>query len=157
MAGLWLTQVLVPGIRVQGAWTFALAAVLTGLVNGIGRPLAIRFTLPVTILSLGLFLLVINAAMYGLVAALLEGFSVAGSWSAMFGWLILSLTDTLASWHIGPDGRYQVLVIRRRQSANLAALQPAVRLPAQVGKATRTPQRHQPQVLRQLPELLRLP
>lgn len=114
MGGLWLAQALVPGIQVHGAWTFILAAVLLGLVNGVVRPLAILFTLPLTLITLGLFLLVINAAMFGLVAALLDGFSVAGFWSALFGWLIVSLTGILGSWFIGPDGRYEILVIQRR-------------------------------------------
>jgi putative membrane protein len=57
---------------------------------------------------------VLNAAMLGLVAAVLDDFSVAGFWSAMFGALIVSLTSTIASWCIGPHGRYEVFVIRRR-------------------------------------------
>ena len=79
------------------------------------RPVAILLTLPVTIVTLGLFLLVINAAMFGLVAAFLEGFSVSGFFSALFGWLIVSATSTMASWYIGPKGRYNVLIIERRR------------------------------------------
>jgi putative membrane protein len=72
------------------------------------------FTLPLTLLTLGLFLLVINAAMFGLVAAMLDGFRVAGFFSALLGWLVVSVTSTVASWYIGPSGRYQVLIVERR-------------------------------------------
>jgi putative membrane protein len=71
-------------------------------------------TLPLTIVTLGLFLFVINAAMFGLVAALLDDFAVAGFWSALFGAIIVSITSTVASWYIGPEGRYEVFVMRRR-------------------------------------------
>lgn len=112
--GLWLAATLLPGITIAGPGTLVLAALLMGLVNGLVRPLVVFFTLPLTLLTLGLFLLVINAAMFGLVAAMLDGFQVAGFFSALFGWLIVSLTSTVASWYIGPSGRYQVLVVERR-------------------------------------------
>ena len=112
--GLWLAATLLPGIAIDGPGTLLLAALLMGLVNGLVRPLAVFFTLPLTLLTLGLFLLVINAAMFGLVAAMLDGFRVAGFFSALFGWLVVSLTSTVASWYIGPSGRYQVLIVERR-------------------------------------------
>lgn len=114
VVGLWLAQALVSGVHIQGTGTFILAALLLGLVNAVVRPLAIILTLPLTIVTMGLFLLVVNAAMFGLVARFLDGFSVAGFWSALFGWLIVSVTSTLASWYIGPRGRYEILVIQRR-------------------------------------------
>ena len=113
--GLWLAATLLPGISISGPGTLFLAALLMGLTNGLVRPLAVFFTLPLTLLTLGLFLLVINAAMFGLVAAMLDGFRVAGFFSALLGWLVVSLTSTVASWYIGPAGRYQVLVIERRR------------------------------------------
>ena len=85
-----------------------------GLVNAIVRPIAFVLTLPLTILTLGLFLFVLNAAMFGLVAALLDNFAVAGFWSALFGAIIVSVTTTVASWYIGPRGRYEVFVVRRQ-------------------------------------------
>ena len=66
--GLWLASTLVPGIEVQGLGTLLAAALLLGIVNAIVRPLIIILTLPITVLTLGVFLLVINAAMLGLVA-----------------------------------------------------------------------------------------
>jgi len=112
--GLWLASVLVPGIVVTGPWTLLGAALLLGIVNAVIRPLLIVLTLPVTILTLGLFLLVINAAMLGLVAAIFDGFSITGFWSAVFGSIIISLTGWLASYFIGPRGRVQVIYVRGR-------------------------------------------
>jgi putative membrane protein len=111
--GLWLAQAIVPGIEIRGTGTLIAAALLLGIVNALVRPVAVLLTLPLTVLTLGLFLLVVNAAMFGLVAALLDGFHVAGFGSALLGWLVVALTGWLASWSIGPRGRFEVMVVRR--------------------------------------------
>jgi putative membrane protein len=113
MLGLYLASILIAGVQIVGTGTFIIAAVLLGLVNAFVRPVAILLTLPLTIVTLCLFLFVLNAAMFGLVAAMLENFSVAGLGSAIFGSIVVSITSTIASWYIGPDGRYEVFVIRR--------------------------------------------
>lgn len=113
MLGLYLASALVPGVEIVGTGTFILAAVLLGLVNGFVRPVAFILTLPLTIVTLGLFLLVLNAGMFGLVAAILDGFSVAGLGSGILGALIVSITSTIASWYIGPNGRIEIFVMRR--------------------------------------------
>jgi len=113
--GLWLASSLLPGVDIQGTGTFVLAALLLGLVNAVVRPLVVLLTLPLTLVTLGLFLLVVNAAMFALVAKFLDGFHVAGFWSALLGWLIVSFTGTIASWYVGPRGRYEVLIIQRRR------------------------------------------
>ena len=113
MLGLFLASSIVPGVQITGTGTFILAALLLGLVNAFVRPIAILLTLPLTIVTLGLFLFVLNAAMFGLVAALLDSFLVAGFWSAIFGAIVVSVTGTIASWYIGPSGRYEVFVVRR--------------------------------------------
>ncbi len=113
--GLWLANAIVPGIDIEMPGTLILAALLMGLVNALVRPITILLTLPVTVVTLGLFLLVINAAMFGLVAALLDNFHVSGFFSALFGWLIVSMTAIVASWFIGPNGRYEVLIIENRR------------------------------------------
>ena len=113
--GLWLANAIVPGIDIETPGTLILAALLMGLVNALVRPIAFVLTLPVTVVTLGLFLLVINAAMFGLVAAMLDGFHVSGFFSALFGWLIVSMTAIVASWFIGPNGRYEVLIIENRR------------------------------------------
>ena len=111
--GLWLSSEIVPGIEITDTGTLVLAALLLGIVNALVRPLAILLTLPITVLTLGLFLLVVNAAMFGLVAALLDGFHVAGFGAALLGSLVVGLTGWVASWYVGPRGRVEVLVVRR--------------------------------------------
>jgi len=114
MLGLFLASQILPGVTIFGTGTFILAALLLGLVNAVVRPIAFLLTLPLTIVTLGLFLLVLNAAMFGLVAALLDNFTVSGFWSAIFGAIIVSVTSTVSSWYIGPEGKFEVFVIRRR-------------------------------------------
>ena len=113
--GLWLAAKLVPGMEISGTGTLIGAAFLLGLVNAVVRPLAILLTLPFTILSLGLFLLVINAAMLGLVAWLLDGLRLDGFGSALLGSILVSLTGWVASWYVGSSGRVEVLVVEHRE------------------------------------------
>jgi putative membrane protein len=110
--GLWLASELVPGIQVHGLGTLLGAALLLGIVNAVVRPVVLLLTLPFTVLTLGLFLLVINAAMLGLVAALFDNFAIAGFWPALFGSIVVSITGWFASWFIGPHGRVEVIVVR---------------------------------------------
>ncbi len=114
MLGLYLASRVIPGVSIAGTGSFVLAALLLGLVNAFVRPLMFLLTLPITIITLGLFLFVLNAAMFGLVAALLDNFQVSGFWAALFGAVIVSITSTVASWCIGPNGRYELFVVRRR-------------------------------------------
>jgi putative membrane protein len=111
--GLWLASVLVPGISVSGPWTLLFAALMLGIVNAIVRPLLILLTLPITVVTLGLFLLVINAAMLGLVAWMFVGFVIAGFWPALFGAIVVSITGWLASYFIGSRGRFELIHVRR--------------------------------------------
>ena len=113
--GLWLASAIVPGVRIEGFDTLLIAALLLGIVNAIIRPLIIILTLPITVLTLGIFLLVVNAAMLGIVASILDDFSVSGFFSALFGALIVSITGWIASWYIGPNGRFEILIIRREK------------------------------------------
>lgn len=113
--GLWLASELVPGIEVQGAWTLFGAALTLGLVNAVVRPLLIIFTLPITVITLGLFLLVINAAMLALVAWFFDGFTISGFWSAVFGSIVVSVIGWLASFFIGPRGRIEAIYVRRER------------------------------------------
>ena len=76
--GLWLAQALVPGVTIVGTCTLFVAALLLGVVNAFVRPFLVLLTFPITVVTLGLFLWVINAAMLALVARLLEGFPLHG-------------------------------------------------------------------------------
>jgi putative membrane protein len=113
MFGLWVAQAIVPGMTISGLGTLALAAFLLGAVNALVRPVLVVLTFPITLLTLGLFLFVVNAAMLALVAALLDAFTLSGFWAAVFGSCVVSLVSWLASGWIGPSGRFEVLVVRR--------------------------------------------
>jgi putative membrane protein len=112
--GLWLASSIVPGVYVAGVGTLLVAALLLGVVNAVVRPILFILTLPITVLTLGLFLLVINAGMLGLVALLLPGFTVTGFFPALGGSIVVSAVSWFASWFIGPRGRVEVMVVRRR-------------------------------------------
>jgi putative membrane protein len=107
--GLWIATKIVPGIGVDSWSSLLFAALLLGLVNAIVRPILIILTLPFTIITLGLFLLVINGLMLELVAFFLHGFYVHGLIAAIFGSIVVGLTGWIGSWFIGPKGRYEVV------------------------------------------------
>ncbi|MEZ5564728.1 MAG: phage holin family protein [Gammaproteobacteria bacterium] len=112
--GLWVASALISGLGFDsGAWLL-ITAVLLGIINAVVRPVAVILTLPITIVTLGLFLLFVNAAMLALVAWILPGFHVAGFWPAFWGSIIVSLVSWLGSWFFGPRGRVDV-IIRRDQ------------------------------------------
>jgi putative membrane protein len=95
--GLWVATYLVPGVSVASGSALAVGALVLGFVNAVIRPLLTFLTLPLTLLTLGLFYLVVNAAAFGLAAALVPGFSVTSFWAAMFGALVVSIV----SWIVG--------------------------------------------------------
>ena len=111
--GLWLATLWVPGVYIDSPTTLLLAGILLGVVNSIIRPIAILLTLPMTIITLGLFLLVINAGMVALVAWMVPGMHVAGFGSAFWASVLVSLTGMVGSWFIGPKGRFEMIVKRR--------------------------------------------
>ncbi len=113
--GLWLAAKLVPGMVIEGGGTLLAAALLLGLANALVRPVIVILTIPITLVTLGLFLLVINAAMLGLVAALLEDFALRGFGSALLGSMVVSLTGWLASQYIGPSGGFEVMVVEHTE------------------------------------------
>lgn len=95
--GLWLATVLVGGIHIDQPLTLVLSAVLLGLCNAVVKPVLVILTLPATVLTLGLFLLVINGAVLALVAWIVPGFDIAGFGSAILGALIVSITGIAGS------------------------------------------------------------
>lgn len=111
--GLWAASEIVTDLEFDSTGTLLLAAFLLGVVNAVVRPLFVILTFPITVLTLGLFLLVVNAGMLALVAALLDGFHVVDFWAALWGSIIVSLTSWVASWTIGPRGKYEVVVVDR--------------------------------------------
>ena len=111
--GLWLATKIFSGLHFTSPGVLIAAALLLGLVNAVIRPIAIILTFPLTLVTLGFFLLVVNAAMLGLVALILDGFSIAGFWTAVGGSIVVSITSWLASGLIGNNGRFEVMVIRK--------------------------------------------
>ena len=99
---LIITAKIVPGIHLADTQTLFIAALVLGLVNAIVRPLLIFFTLPLTFLTLGLFILVINMATFALAAYFVKGFELSGWVPAFFGSLLVSLLSTLFSAFIKP-------------------------------------------------------
>lgn len=88
------------------------AAALLALANAYLRPLVLALTLPLTILTLGLFTLVVNALMLKFVAWLLPGFHVEGFWTAIWGALVIGLVSTVLNWLIKPKNNLEVRVYR---------------------------------------------
>src|SRR5687768_17684081 len=82
---------LMPSVGIASAGAAILAAAVLGLVNAIIRPILVLLTLPVTVLTLGLFIFVINGLLFWFVGSFIEGFTVAGFWSGVFGAIIFSL------------------------------------------------------------------
>jgi putative membrane protein len=96
-ASLWVATRLVSGVTVSDWVALAIAALVLGLVNALLRPVLLLLTLPITIVTLGLFYLVVNGLAFGLAAALVPGFSVTSFGAAVLGALVVSVV----SWLIG--------------------------------------------------------
>ncbi len=111
--GLWVASELLSGIIFDAPSKLVLAAIVLGVVNAVVRPLAFILTLPITVVTLGLFLLVLNAGMVGLVAWLVPGFEVSGFWTAVGAALIVSLVSWAATSVIGTNGRIEVFTTKR--------------------------------------------
>jgi putative membrane protein len=95
--GLWLATLLISGLQIADPMTLILAAVLLGVINAFVKPILVILTLPITVLSLGIFLLVINAAMLALVAWILPGFTISGFGAALIGAIVVSITGLIGS------------------------------------------------------------
>jgi putative membrane protein len=103
--GLWIAAQVVPGMRFDSTASLIAAAVLLGVVNAFVRPVVFVLTLPLTVLTLGLFLLVVNAAMIGLVAMLLGGFHLDGLIPGMLGAIVTGVTSWIGGMVMGDARR----------------------------------------------------
>lgn len=99
-ATLILVTYIVPGIHIDGFLTAFVAALLLGLLNVLVRPILILLTLPVTILTLGIFIFIINASLFLFVASFIDGFVVTSFWSAFFGSLLTSIISSIIQKHV---------------------------------------------------------
>ena len=111
--GLLVATWLLEGVHLGGAASLLFAALVLCAVNAIVRPIMLLLTLPITVVTLGFFLFVLNGAMLGLAALLVPGFIIDGFWTAVFGAILISLTGMVANWFIGPKGRVEIIVVRR--------------------------------------------
>jgi putative membrane protein len=84
---------LIPGLQVAGLGSALIAGAILGFVNALVRPVLLILTLPLTLITLGLFIFVINAICLALTAALVPGFSISGFWAALFGALLVSIVS----------------------------------------------------------------
>jgi len=102
-AALWVADQLLDGITLSGSiWAILLVALVFGLINAVLKPILKLLSLPVLILTLGLFAFVINAALLGLTAALMDNLTVDGFWSAVLGGLIIAVVSAVLS-RVLPD------------------------------------------------------
>lgn len=111
--GLWAASELISGISIRDTATLLWAALVLGIVNAVVRPIAIVLTLPITLLSLGLFLWPINAAMIGLVGWFLDGFQIASFSAALLAAIVVTLTGWIGNAFIGERGTYEIVIGRR--------------------------------------------
>ena len=109
---LYLTDLIVPGIVIRGAGSLLAAAAMIGIINAVVRPIVLLLTLPLSIVTLGLFALLVNAAMIALAGAVVPGFEVHGFFAAFFGWLVLSFFTFCINVLIGEHGRIEVVTYR---------------------------------------------
>jgi len=101
---LWLAAQVVPGVGFADTPSLLLAAILLGVANAVVRPVLTFLTFPLTLLTFGLFLLVVNAAVIGLVALLLDGFVVDGLWAGIGAAIVTGVVSWVAGALIGERG-----------------------------------------------------
>ena len=109
---LYLTSRIVEGIEIYGIFPLLFAAITIGVLNAIVRPVILLLTLPLNILTLGLFTLVVNAGMLWMAAQVVRGFEVHGFWSALGGWLLMSIFTFFINFLIGDTGKIEVVRVR---------------------------------------------
>ncbi len=105
---------LIEGIHVSNFFAALFAAALLGILNALFRPILILLTLPINILSLGLFTFVINALLLMMVSGVIGGFSVTGFWPALLGSLIISLVSWLLTAMVSDKGKFEVIALKKR-------------------------------------------
>ncbi|MBU3605231.1 phage holin family protein [Polynucleobacter sp. MWH-Creno-3A4] len=94
---LWVASYIFSGLRFADGSSLLIAALVLGFANAVVKPLLILFTLPLTVLTMGLFLLVVNALVLMLVSALVSGFTISSFWTALFASIFISLFSLFVS------------------------------------------------------------
>ena len=112
--GLWIAAKVVPGISFDGWKSLLLTALVLGLVNAVIRPILIFLTLPITVLTLGLFLFIINAFLFYAVSRLVPGFMVDTFVHALLGSIVVGITSWIGAGFISHEGRVKTIYVERR-------------------------------------------
>jgi len=110
---IMIASYLIDGIRVGGFFSAFFAAAILGVLNAFFRPILLILTLPLNIISLGLFTFVINAILLMMASGVISGFEVSGFWSAVFGSLLISLVSFILTSFINEHGRWEHIEIKR--------------------------------------------
>ncbi|MCD5381251.1 MAG: phage holin family protein [Candidatus Pacebacteria bacterium] len=110
--GLILISELIPGIMVEGLYPAIIAAVVLGILNIIIRPVLLILTLPITILTLGLFAFVVNGALFLFAASFIEGFYVSSFWSALLGSILMSIIGAVGNRWINQEATKRTIEYR---------------------------------------------
>lgn len=105
--GLWVAATIVPGMAITGVGSLLVSALVLGLVNAVLRPVILILTLPLTVLTLGLFIFIVNGISLAIVAWLVPGFEIAGLLAATLGAIVVGLTGWFASTFVGGSGRIE--------------------------------------------------
>ena len=120
-AAIIATAYLLDGIRVSGFFSAFFAAAILGIFNAFFRPIALLLTLPINLLSLGLFTFVINALMLKMASGVIPGFDVYGFWTAIFGSLLISIISWLLNSFISDQGAVTYINVKHeREKGRLA-------------------------------------
>jgi putative membrane protein len=112
---LILASHVIKGIEVDHLLAAFVAAAVLGIMNAVVRPILILLTLPITLLTLGLFILIVNGFMLYVAGAVVKGFHVTGFWSSVFGALFLSVISWIANAFINDRGRIEYIEVHTRQ------------------------------------------
>ena len=113
-AAIMVASYVIDGIQVKGFFTALFAAAILGILNAFFRPILIILTLPINILSLGLFTFIINAMLLKMASGVISGFEVYGFWSAIFGSLLISLVSWALSSFINEQGRMEYIDLKKK-------------------------------------------
>jgi putative membrane protein len=108
-----ITSYLLDGIRIGGFSSALFAAAILGILNAFFRPILLILTLPINILTLGIFTFVINAIMLMMVSGVISGFEVSGFWSAVFGSLLISLVSSILTSFVNERGAVQYIDLKK--------------------------------------------
>lgn len=113
-AAIMAASFLLAGIEVSGFLSAFFAAAILGILNALLRPILLLLTLPLNILTLGLFTFVINAVLLMMASGVIGGFHVRGFWSALGGSLVISLVSWALTSLVSDQGRMEVIVLKKR-------------------------------------------